>query len=638
MPAPAANPQRTPSGPVVWFEHSSFTETLATPGNTSEWIDFTIDEEGLSALCAHQAVLTCFWKQTFFSVAQNGIVGAHNLSSHGNEAVAIDSRWLDLVKTRHVADLATKIDALLAKNLASLFCDTIAAIDAVSAFAKSMSCTLFERARIDFARETGDSSDQAREALGRLWYQISGQSLLHYYNNGFAKRPKMPPLSLDLKDYVRLHAHLSALKPIDSASLSQLLNYSSISQRMHTLVTMLHGDLYDGERDRNSFTPIMWETFCKKTSTVDNPVAFLVEVSRLPKIDYHRILSTARQINVDVRLVYYTMLDAYFRLEQALAKLVFSMELWGMFPTEVFEIRYKQCIAEDWDFGMKKLPRMFSLGAVVRDRICVGAMEGAFHRLLLRCGRAQRYYVEMFENQSSVMPTSPEVTLEKFNLYGNVRMADGACVVAMRTRCARETMSFCTSLAIASAFFLFRNTTNPLRTHYREVAKELLLKCDFGGALDIVLVNSFAVGDDEPAGADPEPTPASANEAINKKKSKKGKRARRRGREERGEAAAPEAAAPEAEPEAAPEVAPEPAPDVAPEPEAEAETAKRQVPSVEDELCAVCLDLEREYAMIPCGHRCLCRGCFDQILGTEAPRCPMCNTFLQGAGGLRVYG
>ena len=82
----------------------------------------------------------------------------------------------------------------------------------------------------------------------------------------------------------------------------------------------------------------------------------------------------------------------------------------------------------------------------------------------------------------------------------------------------------------------------------------------------------------------------------------------------------------------------EPAPDVAPEPEAEAETAKRQVPSVEDELCAVCLDLEREYAMIPCGHRCLCRGCFDQILGTEAPRCPMCNTFLQGAGGLRVYG
>jgi len=56
-----------------------------------------------------------------------------------------------------------------------------------------------------------------------------------------------------------------------------------------------------------------------------------------------------------------------------------------------------------------------------------------------------------------------------------------------------------------------------------------------------------------------------------------------------------------------------------------------------ERLCVVCMDKDRAYALIPCGHHCVCRDCFDHILGCETPRCPLCNTGLQAAGGLSVY-
>lgn len=56
-----------------------------------------------------------------------------------------------------------------------------------------------------------------------------------------------------------------------------------------------------------------------------------------------------------------------------------------------------------------------------------------------------------------------------------------------------------------------------------------------------------------------------------------------------------------------------------------------------ERLCVVCMDKDRAYALIPCGHHCVCRDCFDHILGCETPRCPLCNADLQAAGGLSVY-
>ena len=46
--------------------------------------------------------------------------------------------------------------------------------------------------------------------------------------------------------------------------------------------------------------------------------------------------------------------------------------------------------------------------------------------------------------------------------------------------------------------------------------------------------------------------------------------------------------------------------------------------------CAICLDGDAEYAVVPCGHRCLCCNCSNTVT-----RCPVCRTLLSAV--LRVF-
>jgi hypothetical protein len=61
-------------------------------------------------------------------------------------------------------------------------------------------------------------------------------------------------------------------------------------------------------------------------------------------------------------------------------------------------------------------------------------------------------------------------------------------------------------------------------------------------------------------------------------------------------------------------------------------------PGNEDRLCVICFEHERTYALLPCGHRCVCATCFEQVLATKTPKCPLCNTVLQHAKGVRIWG
>jgi hypothetical protein len=91
----------------------------------------------------------------------------------------------------------------------------------------------------------------------------------------------------------------------------------------------------------------------------------------------------------------------------------------------------------------------------------------------------------------------------------------------------------------------------------------------------------------------------------------------------------------------APTPAPKPAPKSAPEPPLCPPCAPPadDRPSVDDDrLCVICLVEERQYALLPCGHRCVCKGCFEGVLTTPTPKCPLCNTVLQHAKGVRVFG
>ena len=47
--------------------------------------------------------------------------------------------------------------------------------------------------------------------------------------------------------------------------------------------------------------------------------------------------------------------------------------------------------------------------------------------------------------------------------------------------------------------------------------------------------------------------------------------------------------------------------------------------------CCVCLDGEPTYAVLPCGHRCLCEGC----RGAAKHECPVCRTPAQGT--VRIF-
>lgn len=95
--------------------------------------------------------------------------------------------------------------------------------------------------------------------------------------------------------------------------------------------------------------------------------------------------------------------------------------------------------------------------------------------------------------------------------------------------------------------------------------------------------------------------------------------------------------APSPKPKPAPASVPTPAPraPVVCEPCAPGEPAP---PSNEDRLCVICFEHERTYALLPCGHRCVCATCFEQVLATETPKCPLCNTVLQHAKGVRIWG
>ena len=52
--------------------------------------------------------------------------------------------------------------------------------------------------------------------------------------------------------------------------------------------------------------------------------------------------------------------------------------------------------------------------------------------------------------------------------------------------------------------------------------------------------------------------------------------------------------------------------------------------SDDDTVCIICLDKSKEYAIIPCGHWCVCRDCVEKIT-----RCPVCRTRKENA--LRIY-
>jgi len=54
----------------------------------------------------------------------------------------------------------------------------------------------------------------------------------------------------------------------------------------------------------------------------------------------------------------------------------------------------------------------------------------------------------------------------------------------------------------------------------------------------------------------------------------------------------------------------------------------------DDALCVVCLTMPKSHAFIPCGHRCVCAACGNQILygGPQGSAiCPVCRTRANGA-------
>lgn len=48
-------------------------------------------------------------------------------------------------------------------------------------------------------------------------------------------------------------------------------------------------------------------------------------------------------------------------------------------------------------------------------------------------------------------------------------------------------------------------------------------------------------------------------------------------------------------------------------------------PSVEASVCVICMESPRSYAFIPCGHRCVCRGCVRRMRRISPLQCPICR-------------
>ena len=59
-----------------------------------------------------------------------------------------------------------------------------------------------------------------------------------------------------------------------------------------------------------------------------------------------------------------------------------------------------------------------------------------------------------------------------------------------------------------------------------------------------------------------------------------------------------------------------------------------------DMFCVYCYEEEKEYAFMPCGHRCVCARCCERIWGAgrkegTAKQCPVCHEVI--AGAMRVF-
>jgi hypothetical protein len=49
----------------------------------------------------------------------------------------------------------------------------------------------------------------------------------------------------------------------------------------------------------------------------------------------------------------------------------------------------------------------------------------------------------------------------------------------------------------------------------------------------------------------------------------------------------------------------------------------------EETMCVVCFDAPKEYAIVPCGHQCVCASCAEQLTKTRTPTCPVCREPIQ---------
>ena len=58
----------------------------------------------------------------------------------------------------------------------------------------------------------------------------------------------------------------------------------------------------------------------------------------------------------------------------------------------------------------------------------------------------------------------------------------------------------------------------------------------------------------------------------------------------------------------------------------------------EDEVkqCIICMEREKDIAILDCGHICLCAPCFRAFVKDTNPICPICRTMIQ-KGGMRVF-
>lgn len=55
---------------------------------------------------------------------------------------------------------------------------------------------------------------------------------------------------------------------------------------------------------------------------------------------------------------------------------------------------------------------------------------------------------------------------------------------------------------------------------------------------------------------------------------------------------------------------------------------------IETEECAVCMEVQKTHAFVPCGHRCVCVGCSEAIM-KSSKKCPLCNQV--SACAIKVY-